>query len=327
MEYIVLDLEWNQSPIGLAGEHPRLPFEIIEIGAIKLDQEFNKIGEFRRLVKPKLYPKLHKYIRSILSYDEKDLKREGMDFRTACGEFLEWCGEDYSFCTWGTGDLYCLQNNMAFHKMAKLDFPLKYYDIQQIFADVYDKEHNICKLEKAVERLHMQKNRPFHAAINDAYYTARIMQEAELGDISEKYTFDTYRHPKSHDEVIIDYHGGVIDEITEEYASKVDALEDSHLRTICCSRCGRKTTRRIKWFMNGSGVYYSVGNCFRHGNMLATARIKPASDSSDEVFVIKRVVPISKRRYKEIRERKEELLKKRREKERERLLRKAGKPV
>ena len=32
MNYIVLDLEWNQSPLGQAGEHPRMPFEIIEIG-------------------------------------------------------------------------------------------------------------------------------------------------------------------------------------------------------------------------------------------------------------------------------------------------------
>ena len=37
MKYIVMDLEWNQSAYGRAGEHPRLPFEIIEIGAVKLD--------------------------------------------------------------------------------------------------------------------------------------------------------------------------------------------------------------------------------------------------------------------------------------------------
>ena len=35
-QYIVLDLEWNQSPLGKDGSMDRLPFEIIEIGAVKL---------------------------------------------------------------------------------------------------------------------------------------------------------------------------------------------------------------------------------------------------------------------------------------------------
>ena len=30
MNYIVLDLEWNQSPLGKEFENKRLPFEIIE---------------------------------------------------------------------------------------------------------------------------------------------------------------------------------------------------------------------------------------------------------------------------------------------------------
>ena len=34
MNYIVLDLEWNQCPYGKEREIRRLPFEIIEIGAV-----------------------------------------------------------------------------------------------------------------------------------------------------------------------------------------------------------------------------------------------------------------------------------------------------
>ena len=43
MNYIVFDLEWNQSHIGQAGEHPRMPFEIIEIGAFKLNKKYETI--------------------------------------------------------------------------------------------------------------------------------------------------------------------------------------------------------------------------------------------------------------------------------------------
>ena len=40
-QFIVLDLEWNQSPAGKEGSMNRLPFEIIEIGAVKLNEKSN----------------------------------------------------------------------------------------------------------------------------------------------------------------------------------------------------------------------------------------------------------------------------------------------
>ena len=41
MNYIIFDLEWNQCCGGRDMENPRMPFEIIEIGAVKLDKKFN----------------------------------------------------------------------------------------------------------------------------------------------------------------------------------------------------------------------------------------------------------------------------------------------
>ena len=39
MNYIVFDLEWNQSPNGKEFEEKGLPFEIFEIGAVKLNEK------------------------------------------------------------------------------------------------------------------------------------------------------------------------------------------------------------------------------------------------------------------------------------------------
>ena len=39
MNYIVIDLEWNQSNTGEEPEVKEIPFEIIDIGAIKLNSE------------------------------------------------------------------------------------------------------------------------------------------------------------------------------------------------------------------------------------------------------------------------------------------------
>jgi len=76
MNYIVMDLEWNQSYNGHMGEHPRMPFEIIEIGAVKVDKNLNIIDEYSSLIKPKIYKKLHSKIRTILNYDENEVSRK-----------------------------------------------------------------------------------------------------------------------------------------------------------------------------------------------------------------------------------------------------------
>ena len=50
MDYIVLDLEWNQSPNGKGTENKAVPFEIVEIGAIKLNADFEIVSEFSEII-------------------------------------------------------------------------------------------------------------------------------------------------------------------------------------------------------------------------------------------------------------------------------------
>lgn len=105
MNYIVFDLEWNQ---GIAGKressHEEIPFEIIEIGAIKLDKRKNIIGQFQKIIKPSVYKKMPDIIEDMLHVDMKEL-RAGTPFPEAAEEFLAWCGEDFMFCSWGSLDL------------------------------------------------------------------------------------------------------------------------------------------------------------------------------------------------------------------------------
>ena len=64
MNYIIFDLEWNQcgSECEILTEPVCLPGEIIEIGAVKLDDAFKKIDELRLYIKPQYYTKLHRRI-------------------------------------------------------------------------------------------------------------------------------------------------------------------------------------------------------------------------------------------------------------------------
>ncbi|MCR5148201.1 MAG: exonuclease domain-containing protein [Eubacterium sp.] len=313
MNYIVFDLEWNQSPYGQSGEHPRMPFEIIEIGAVKMNDSFEIVDEYTSLIKPKLYKKLHRSIRAMLNYSEEELK-SGRSFKEACADFLEWCGDDYAFCTWGASDLYYLQNNMDFYYMEKLAFPLKFYNVQQIYADIYDEEGRISKLEKACMDLEIKEDKPFHAAINDARYTARVLAKMKPDNLEERYTFDIYRHPKTKEDEIVARHAGVLEKITAEYPSKQAAMEDKDLLVIRCAKCGRKCFRKVKWYQNSSSASIAVGRCVYHGYMISRIKFKSAGDSEDSIFVVKKTEKTGKKGFEEVKERQQMLREKRKQK-------------
>ena len=65
MNYIVLDLEWNQGTAKKYPEKPELPFEIVEIGAIKLNEACEPIDTFHAIIKPTVYLEMNSHIEQI----------------------------------------------------------------------------------------------------------------------------------------------------------------------------------------------------------------------------------------------------------------------
>ena len=116
MNFIVFDLEWNQSPEGKKYSNRRLPFEIIEIGAVKLNERKETVDTFHRLIKPQVYNWIHNSIREVIRVNYKDLET-GTPFPQAVREFIEWCGDDWHFCTWGNQDVMELQRNMKYYEL------------------------------------------------------------------------------------------------------------------------------------------------------------------------------------------------------------------
>ena len=87
--YIVMDLEWNQRPSYKPSADDGLPFEIIEIGAVKLDDDLQIVSEFQRLIFPHVYKKLHKKIAEVTHLTMDELCEKGEDFLDVMEEFLE----------------------------------------------------------------------------------------------------------------------------------------------------------------------------------------------------------------------------------------------
>ena len=75
MNYIILDLEWNQSSTGEEEVSKILPFEIIEIGAIKLNSSRKMIDEFSELVKPQVYHEMHRITSKLIHLQMNQLQQ------------------------------------------------------------------------------------------------------------------------------------------------------------------------------------------------------------------------------------------------------------
>ena len=94
MNYIVMDLEWNQGKSELDEDKKRIPFEIIEIGAVKLNKDRKCIEKFQRVIKPNIYLEMFPVTKNLVQIDSKELE-EGVSFVHAIHEFFEWCGSDF----------------------------------------------------------------------------------------------------------------------------------------------------------------------------------------------------------------------------------------
>ena len=73
MNYVVVDFEWNQACYGKGSENRKIPFEIIEIGAVKLDENLKEIDRFSRTIRPKVYKKLHYITRDLTGITQEEL--------------------------------------------------------------------------------------------------------------------------------------------------------------------------------------------------------------------------------------------------------------
>ena len=100
MNIIVMDLEWNQNPEARKEKNSDKPmFEIIEIGAVKLNENYEITDKFSKLIKPQLYHIMHKITTDLIHIQMKELKKEKY-FPEIFKEFMDWCGEDIIFATW-----------------------------------------------------------------------------------------------------------------------------------------------------------------------------------------------------------------------------------
>lgn len=181
MKYIIMDLEFNQPFDFYDGTKTILdtncPFEIIQIGAVILDDNFKFLDKCSLLIKPQIYKKIHPFVEKITGLSDKLLCDEEY-FSDAYSHFVDFIGNGKNvFCVWGTNDIKELYKNIIYYNLNHKVLPRKYIDVQK-FAGLYlnHPKGMTIGLRNAVLSLDLQENITFHDALNDAIYTSEVFK-------------------------------------------------------------------------------------------------------------------------------------------------------
>lgn len=308
--YIVLDLEWNQNPFEKEKEIKQPLFEIVEIGAQKLNDNYEIVDTFHCVINPVLYKQLNYYVKKVVPVTDEELKK-GIDFKTAAESFSKWCGKDYVFCTWGSMDLTELQRNYKYFNVENsFKKPLIFYDIQKLFA-IYCKEpKKRVALKKAIEHLEIESDEPFHRALADAYYTGLVMKAIDAGQFAGNYSIDLFRNPKNRQEEIYAKFDDYSKFVSKEFDTKEAVMRDSVVTATRCCMCNKSLRKKIRWFSINGKIYYSLMYCETHGWMKGKIRMKKNDD--EKFFAIRTIKATDEAGVTLIRNRQEEVRNKRR---------------
>ncbi len=269
MNYIIMDLEWNNSYMKSAEKFIN---EIIEIGAVKLDADLNTVDTFSELIKPVVSKKLRSRIKNLTHITNEEV-RNGRPFSQVIKEFADWVGEDALIMTWGDTDIRTLQTNFKyFLNIKNIEFIEKYADLQK-FCQCFINMENIQQagLSYAAGCLEIDPEKyPHHRALDDSLLSAecfkKVFNADKLAEFIKACDKDFYAR--------LDFKPYVIKD-------KNDPLIDKNLFNCYCDICGGKVEVKKKWkFMNQSfrGIFFCP-NCNREFRV--NLRVKKFYDRLD----------------------------------------------
>ena len=307
MNYIVFDLEWNQCPGGKEKENKKLPFEIIQIGAVKLNDRYQECGQFQEKIKPRVYHSFHHHTQEVLHMNMKAF-RKSRSFSEVVTAFFEWCGpmEEAVFCSWGSQDLLELQRNLRFYHMKNpFPFPLCYLDIQKIYSLQREDGRSRKNLQSVIDSLELPKDQPFHEALGDACYTARILQTLDQKKALEYFSVDYFRIPQNRKEEIQICYETYQKFVSKHFRNKTEAMRDRKVASTRCYICGKPARKKIRWFTGNSKNYYCLARCEEHGWLKGKNRMKKTENG--DFFCVKTLKLVSDAEAETIIQKKEAL--------------------
>ncbi len=285
MSYIVLDLEFNGA---YSKRQHRFFNEIIEFGAVKLDDNLRMVDTFSELVTPQISKKLNSHVSKLTHINMTELKECNRTFTHVLSKFKKFLG-DGVLLSWGTSDVLVLMENCRyFDGVDTLPFLKAYCNLQsycEAALDYHDRSRQMG-LSACAELLGIGfEDDTLHRALTDAELTSLCFQKLYDPALFERYldvcdeTF--YRR--------ITFKNYNIYDIRDPQVNKKEMF-------FLCDRCSRKARRRSKWRVKNKTfrAKFRCSRCKREFEGRITFK-----KTFDEVKVIKRIAELPDPKKKE----------------------------
>lgn len=175
MFHIVIDLEMNPISRSMKDIRKFLIDEVIEIGAVKLDENYKQISEFQCYVHPE-FGQVKKHITDLTGITNEKLENQP-DFTESFKKFWDWIGTwDMTLYSWGPSDIKQLKHECAY-KIPGFDvkrMEKQWRDIQKDFDERLGLSNNLG-LRHAIGAMDRNFEGTAHTALADASNTAAIL--------------------------------------------------------------------------------------------------------------------------------------------------------
>ena len=175
MVHIVIDLEMNPVQRSLKDIRRFILDEVIEFGAVKLDENYKQIGEFQSYVRPE-FSEITAHITRLTGITNETVADKNT-FAVAFQNFFDWIGGwDMKIYSWSASDIKQLKNECSY-KLKSFDvarLERQWIDIQKEFDERIGL-HNSLSLKYAVGAMNKNFEGTAHTALADAKNTAAIL--------------------------------------------------------------------------------------------------------------------------------------------------------
>lgn len=152
--------------------------EVIQFGAVMLDENYNLLSEFSSYVKP-VYSSVNNIINQLTNISNQNLEKAD-DFLTVFDKFCYWRGEgDITTFCWSKSDFNQLWSELEAkgkHRYDLFEVLHDFVDLQNIFGKLVSSKTSVG-LEAAMRLLQMDFRGQVHTALSDSYNTARILHK------------------------------------------------------------------------------------------------------------------------------------------------------
>ena len=176
--YVCIDLEMTEFSASQRCFVPGANGEVIQFGAVMLDENYNMLSEFSSYVKP-VYSSVTPIINQLTGITNQNLEKAD-NFLTVFDKFCYWRGEGNitTFC-WSKADfnqLWAELEAKGKHRYDLFGTLHDFVDLQNIFGKLVSSKTSVG-LEAAMRLLQMDFKGQIHTALSDSYNTARILHK------------------------------------------------------------------------------------------------------------------------------------------------------